>query len=98
MAATWRVFGTKIALQPGSVESVTLAACVLHNFLLANNQIAATTADDNEPGNWRGMTNDGIGDLQRVARPAAENGRTVRDMYCTYFNNEGAVNWQEQMI
>ena len=43
MAATWKGFGTKIALQQTNVESVTLA---LHHYLLATNQIAATTADN----------------------------------------------------
>ena len=99
MAVTWRVFGKEIALQPANVESVTLAACVLHNYLLATNQIAATTADnDNEAGSWRGMTNDAMGDLQRIARPPTGNGRLVREIYCTYFNNEGAADWQEQLI
>ena len=61
--------------------------------LLATNQIAATTADnDNKAGIWRGMTNDAFGNLQRIARPPAENGRRVRGIYCTYFNMEEAVN------
>ena len=93
MAATWKAFGAKIALQPTNVESVRLAVCALHNYLLATNQIAATNADnDNKAGSWRGMTNDAMGNLQRIARLAAENGRWVRYIYCTYFNIEGAVN------
>ena len=39
MAATWRIYGSKIALQPEKVEKFTLATCVLHNYSIAIRQI-----------------------------------------------------------
>ena len=99
MAATWRIFGNKIPLQPDKAEKLTLAACTLQNFLIAHRQISSVTTDtDNEPGNWREMNNNGMGELNRVARRAPECARAVRDNFCSYFNNEGAVPWQEDMI
>ena len=96
MAATWRVFGNKIALQPDKVRAMTLAACALHNYLLDNKQICPTvTADDNSNPN---PATDGMGHLAHVARPSADSARDVRDNLCHYVNNEGAVAWQEDMI
>ena len=100
MAATWRVFANKIALQPDKVTSMTLATCVLQNYLLDNGQICtAVTGNDNDGLiNQRDIVNRGMADLVRVGRGSADTAKDVRDMFCHYVNNEGAVGWQEDMI
>lgn len=100
MSATWRVFGNKIPLQPDKVEKITLAACALHNYLIDNEQIAAgiTVDTDTQDGNWRALPHNGMGELGRIPRYAPITAKQVRDEYCNYVNNEGAVHWQENMI
>ena len=88
--ATWRVFTNKIDLQPNKVKKVTLAACALHNYLLEHQQISATDANDEEVA--------GLCNINAVPRCAADDARTVGDLFCQYFNNEGSVGWQEDMI
>lgn len=98
MAATWRVFGTKIALQPEKVEKIVLATCALHNFLRVNRPLGFTVDTDFELGNWRNYASHGMANLEGVPRRAPTDAKEVRELYCDYVNNEGAVPWQESMI
>ena len=90
MAATWRVFGTKIALQLDRVTTLTLATAALHNYLLANNQIC-TLDKDEATDMHQPLNNQAIGNLQRAARPVSDSAKQIRDKYCVHFNNEGSV-------
>ena len=74
--------------------TLTLAACTLHNYLLANNQIGLNTIADQDDN----MVANGIGNLAVVPRPHSRGAREIRDAYREYVNNEGAVDWQENMI
>lgn len=96
MAATWRIFGNKIAIQPDKVETITLATCVLHNYLLAKKQICPNIVIQQIQDNPQ--VANGMGGLAVIPRPHTLNAKTVRDELCHYVNNEGAVGWQEEMI
>ena len=99
MAATFRVYATKFLLQPDKVEKVVLATTALHNFLRTHHQPSDFTPDsDSTSGNWRDTERQGLGVLQAAPRRGSSNAKMIRDKFCEYFNNEGAVAWQEDMI
>lgn len=99
MAATFRVYGTKFLVQPDKVEKIVLATTVLHNFLRCHHQPTNFTTDtDTELGSWRDVEQHGMGDLPHIARRGTEDAKSIRDEFRKYFNNEGAVGWQENMI
>lgn len=85
---------TKIALEPSKVETLTMAACALHNFMVDRQQICSNVTRD-DPNTEDAV---GLGNLAVAGRPSMESARAVRDSFCQYLNNEGAVTWQEQMI
>ena len=47
-------------------------------------------------GSWR--REEQLEGLQRIGGREQEEARVVRDSFCAYFNEEGAVSWQERMI
>lgn len=98
MAATWRVFSNKITLQPENAEKVVLACCVLHNYLRHHNQVTCTVDTENVLGSWRNEPRHAFGELDRVARRPGFSAKDVRDEFCNYFNDEGAVGWQDAMV
>lgn len=90
----------RFLLQPDKVEKVVLATCALHNFLRTHRQAAGITIDtDTEQGNWRDNADaNGLCQLERVPRRAGNDAKAIRDSFKDYFNNEGAVPWQDNMI
>lgn len=105
LAARWRVFRRTIDLLPENVMAVTLAACVLHNFLrndvlyIPQNYADSVDRSGNiVEGHWRQRVQpNAYLDLEhRCSRNHAKAAADVRDKYRAYFANEGAVPWQRQ--
>ena len=111
MANRFRVFLTAIQLSPENVEKVTLASCVLHNFLREKSPARYTPpgsfdAENLETGNiqegdWRVAGNSG--GMQSVAVTGRNNysfdAKEVRENFCKYFNSDvGSVPWQDNFI
>lgn len=109
LANRLRVFRTTISLDPDKVGKITLASCVIHNFLRARRSesyvpptLTDRETDDHEfiPGSWR---EEGQGVFHDVATSRARNptqrAKELRDMMKEYFNSpEGQVSWQEHHI
>lgn len=100
----FRVFLTKIALEPAKVVMLVQAACALHNML--REKTGSTAGMDLEnpithevtPGAWR---SDAV--LQQATVPAGTNttarAKAQREYLVKYFNSEvGSVPWQDGMI
>ncbi|XP_058618261.1 uncharacterized protein LOC131531494 isoform X1 [Onychostoma macrolepis] len=93
LSARWRIFLNRINLQPKHVDTLVMAACILHNFLLApsENQRLIDEAEQ----------------LRRHMAPVRHMGGNrasteacnVREVFCTFFNSpQGNVPWQDRMV
>ena len=108
MANRFRVFLSPIQLSTDNTEKVTLASCVLHNFLCerAPTKYTPTTSFDKEEldcgeielGDWRGNPElEGIVVSGRNAY--TKTAKDFREAFTKYFNSvEGSVPWQEKFI
>lgn len=106
LAARFRIFHTAINLKIENTEAVVMACLVLHNFLRRESQMY-TTADsldreNIEDGSLRlGERCDlqHMHNLQLGKRGAiSEQAKAVRENFKCYFNNEGAVPWQDKAL
>jgi hypothetical protein len=107
LASRFRVFLTPISINVSNVDAVVLACCALHNFLRkisTKNYITDSLLDHEDhvnglvvPGEWRP-----IGNMLSLKKARLTNASTsakiVRDAYRTYFNSNGKVSFQENMI
>ena len=106
----FRVFMTPIALSPAKVEIITLASCILHNYLRIKSRVYTPVESmENEDvvthqvilGNSR---KDSCGNgMQPIDHQGSNNysssAKGIRDGLCTYYNSAGgAVPWQNDMI
>lgn len=100
LSSRFRIFRKAIPLAPEKVETVTMAACCLHNFLLRNKSSSAVYMS--------GLLNDDTGSneqcnsdstMQHVHRQGGNrppsDALKIRDMFCVYFSSpHGSVCWQ----
>ena len=105
LANRFRVFLTKIALEPNKVVKIVLASCALHNMLRDKIGISSGLLDHEHPethkvtpGSWR---EDEV--LQQASLPVGTNvtsrAKAQREYLVKYFNSEvGSVAWQDAMI
>lgn len=102
----FRVFLAPINLAPQKVEKVILACLVMHNILrrLQPEYTAPGSVDVENleegiviPGAWQ--TQERMLQLQPLhPRNVPKDAKEVRKQFKEYFNNEGAVPWQENAI
>lgn len=104
LANRFRVFLTTIRLSPDKVQSLILATCCLHNYMVSNNKHAYISALDKEDsqhtvtaGMWRSdpaLTNLAATSERNPTKKAKEQ----RIRLTEYFmSEEGSVSWQEYM-
>ena len=92
---------TTIELPPETVRDVVMTCVVLHNILRSQYQgqhgaqQPGGDDDDDVPGD--GQLIGGAADGGRDRNPARE-AKRLRDYLKDYFNNEGAVAWQDDRI
>lgn len=93
LSARWRLLLRDINLHPDHVDSVVVAACILHNYLLSPSDNLRMLDEAEERGGRLPQARNLGG--HRAAAQAYENRRT----FTTYFNSPaGSVAWQERMI
>lgn len=107
MASRFRIFHTAINIEPRRVESVVMASCVLHNFLMTKvgNDYAPTECFDqerlDEGSIIEGLTTEGS-TMQHLQRNSVGNthevAKRVREEFMEYFIDEGSVHWQNNFI
>ena len=97
---------TTMQQEPKRVETIVLAACVLHNLLITRYPIQATKDVDKEdavthtliPGAWR--EDDTLVGLDRLpGNTSLKVAKRHRNYLCKYYSSEaGRVAWQDKMI
>lgn len=107
LASRFRIFHTAINLHPNKIESVVMACCALHNYLIRKLPNSYTNPDcfdreDYDTGTIiPGCTTD-ISTMEPLERRNVGNiSRTpkkIREEFMNYFNNEGQVPWQNNFI
>ena len=143
LSQRFRIFRTRINLTPKRVESVEMAICALHNYLMSslpdyyappeNLEDGSTITDFTIDSTFPDFTTDNIIDStfpdfttdntidstfpdfttnniidstyqdldhieSRQARSALSLAKKIRNKFMDYFNNEGNVPWQDNMI
>lgn len=107
LASRFRIFHTAINLQCKSIESIVMACCVLHNFLMKSVPSLYSTPECFD----RENTDDGISELGLDTRDSQmfelqrsnpgsipRLAKQVREDFMRYFVHEGAVPWQHNFI
>uniref|UniRef100_A0A8C9XKI1 DDE Tnp4 domain-containing protein n=1 Tax=Sander lucioperca TaxID=283035 RepID=A0A8C9XKI1_SANLU len=87
LASRWRIFHRGINLHPKNVDTLVVAACILHNFLLAPSENVRLLEEAEE--------------LGRHMAPVRNMGgnRASRESFATFFTSpEGSVSWQDRMV
>lgn len=98
LAAKWRVLKSAICTKVETVENIVMACAVLHNAIIHHE--GAKNVDDIEM--WNSTSNNPVEtadqhDSRRPGRPG-HYAAWVREELVRYFNNEGAISWQELYI
>ena len=104
LASRFRIFHIAINLQVESIESVVLACCALHNFLRKKSSTYTPPESFDQENIGDGTYQlgarcdpDFFHNLQRRSGGQVSlQTKTVRGKFCTYFNGEGSVPWQEK--
>lgn len=101
----FQCFHRPIALDSDRVDSIILAACTLHNFLLHNCQnyidLMSLDYEDTENGavvHGTRIESAALLDLTLTTTSTTNIGKTVREEYKKFFNGAGKVPFQDRMI
>ena len=112
LANRFRIFNTRIAMQPDKVQIVTMASLVLHNMLRelskesytpdgyidAIDEITGEVTD----GSWRdeNLTTTAFCGLQpsRGNNRSSNTANYIRDVFADHFWGPGQIPWQWKMI
>lgn len=110
LASKWRVFRKSVIASQENVSKIVKATICLHNWLRLediSNKPAAPyvtpdlidreTADGRTvPGTWRQAEDVAFVDINRMGtNNSTREAIQIREEFCEYFNNEGAVKWQD---
>lgn len=109
MSARFRVLLKPIQLDAEKTKKVTLACCVLHNFLIVNNKEKyapprsfdrMNTEGDIIDGDWRAESGNNLGPFENftgIGNPTND-AKAIREEFQEYFVNEGEVPWQYKYL
>ncbi|XP_034554378.1 protein ALP1-like [Notolabrus celidotus] len=93
LASRWRILHRRVNLHPKNVDTLVVAACILHNFLLSPSENQRMLDDGEQSG--QKMTPVCSMGGNRASREACN----FREKFCTFFNSpEGRVSWQDRMV
>ncbi|KAJ8943662.1 hypothetical protein NQ318_005664 [Aromia moschata] len=108
IAARFRILHTAIHMNdPQNIIYVVLAICALYNFLIKRNTSYTTAASfDQEDsvshdllmGDWRNTSTDLTSLRTTGQKNVSVAAKTNREKYTQYFNLEGKVQWQDDML
>lgn len=107
MVSRFQIYRQGIRSSPHTINTIVKATTVLHNYLRVNSKTSYSPMelldreDENQhrliQGQWHQKTQDGLMNLQSVARKPTNDAVQVRDKLKFYFSNAGQVPWQQDM-
>lgn len=100
LAGRFQVLKNPIHTSPDNVKDIILATAVLHNYLRTHadreNSVQCTNRNR---GDWYDQSqNGGLQPLAAIGRGHSNEAKVVRENLVAYFNNEGSVSWQNDMV
>ncbi|XP_046841836.1 uncharacterized protein LOC124435948 [Xenia sp. Carnegie-2017] len=91
IANRWRVFRSVLLLSPRAIEDLVLAAIILHNYLRKRTSYSIYCPV--------GITDNETSEGELIpGHNATTEAKNIRDNFKEYFCNEGAVEWQWNLI
>ena len=103
----FKIFQREIKFEPRKARQIVLACCHLHNFLCNRNQfhyLAECDIDREDTaagtilhGSWRQETQSMV-ELKKSKGNSTLEAKSVRDMFCNFFNTSGSVPWQHKCL
>ncbi|XP_044761191.1 uncharacterized protein LOC123318582 [Coccinella septempunctata] len=107
IAARFRILHVPIHMRyPENISYVVLAICSLHNFLRKRDTSYSTSASFDQEnmatrelqlGEWRKNTAE-MTNLRSFRRTATTAAKDNRNNYRDFFNSDGSVDWQDEML
>ncbi|GBN27803.1 Protein ALP1-like, partial [Araneus ventricosus] len=107
LAARFQIFKQRILTSPMNATKIVMACCALHNFLIFRNPalyIPASSIDTElienreiQRGNWRDSASEAFVPLVKRKSKPGQLAKDVRQKFCKFFNETGAVSWQADM-
>ena len=94
LSSQWRMYRRVIDVNPAKAEVCVKATCILHNYVQRSRKGASgcpAASPDQESAFLHEAPRMGSNNPARAAI-------RVRDAFTAYFNAEGAVSWQENVI
>lgn len=108
ITARFRVLHSAITVHPENAKYIVMAICVLHNFLRRksksyfNKRIVDSenkiTHEIRQDGEWRDDTVELCGFEKRKVCNALVEAKESRQEYLKFFNGNGSVTWQDNML
>lgn len=107
LTSRFRIFHTQINLKPKYIDSVVMASCVLHNFLMAQSGSSYSPSDCFDCENIEdGIVTLGLSSTLSNMEPLdprnlgndTDIAEQIRERFTNYFVNEGQVPWQDKFI
>ncbi|XP_062575927.1 uncharacterized protein LOC134237799 [Saccostrea cucullata] len=110
LTSRFGVFKKAIPLEPEKVEGIVLACCALHNFLRtrksATEYIGPGMIDEEDTENgtmnygiWRHEMGTNLpGLIRQCGNRSSNDVREIREEFCDYFNTNGQVSWQWELL
>ena len=95
LAAQWRIFHTKMEVNPPLVVDIIKASCVLHNMLQADSTPAQIRSLSTEN---VGRSITGLNDLRQVGNRDGTNTLTIHGKFKSFFSNTASLPWQEAHV
>ncbi|XP_034064075.1 protein ANTAGONIST OF LIKE HETEROCHROMATIN PROTEIN 1-like [Gymnodraco acuticeps] len=98
LSSQWRMFRRVITTSPEVAELCVKATCVLHNFL-RRKTIGRTSRTPIAESTDEAPANPTLRDAPRMgSNNATRRSIQLREVFCSYFNEEGAVPWQQNVV
>lgn len=109
IVSRWRILKRPIICTVEKSVKIIQAIVCLHNWIrkrdIDENQYVTPTIIDREdpdgfiPGSWReDMDNSALENISRTgSNNCSRHAMEIRERFCKYFNNEGALTWQSDM-
>lgn len=106
LASRWRIFRHSIIGSESNVVNYVKASICLHNWLrlnIKNNEDLyldqSIHREQLSRSNATRLTPGGFADIHRMgANNSTYRAENIREEFCSYFNNEGALEWQYEYI